>query len=143
MNKIPKKDADKILSEHTSLKAAYDKLNAHIAKLNSRVEKVIEQYNAEFGDELVALEVEIQSMSTGLSNISTSVADRMENYIADRTDKWHDSDAGMHYTYWMEDWQVYSTEIESFPDFGLFDNLHIEPIETPVLPSLPRKKDNS
>jgi hypothetical protein len=62
----------------------------------------------------------------------------MDDYMSDRTKKWHDTESGMNFTEWKEDWEEFSNYVVITPNFDCFNGMEILPEEQIKLPKFNR-----
>ena len=119
---------------HNALVADTEKYNNLVSDLNSRFQAVIDDFKNQHEAKLVALETDIQASTDTLEKLSSEQFEKMEAYISERSDKWHDTDSGTSFTEWKDDWGEFNSQITITPDFDCFNGMEIsfdEAIEIP------------
>lgn len=140
MKKILNSDYNNLAQHHKEINEAYGQLNALTDDLNKKINAVIEAFKVEHDNELVSLEEKIEGHSNYLCTEASIITEKMESYISDRSESWHDSDASEAYTEWLEDWEDYIAEVSHTPSFDIFDGLQIRQVDEITLPLASRNK---
>ena len=110
MRKLSKADEAKfkqLFGDMLSIKSQHDEL---INSLDKDVQALVSKFNLENDKLFSQMKEQYESIVDQLKAFASDKAQEMDAYISDRTDKWHDSDAGFTYRYWQEEWQDISDE---------------------------------
>ncbi len=83
------------------VRSRYDELRNG---LEVEIESLISKFNSDNGETIRALEVEYQTTAEELMHIAEDLHTQSQEYMDDRRDKWHSSDAGYEYNQWSEEW---------------------------------------
>jgi len=138
MHKIIKQDINKIVSAYNTLTSIKRDHEALQRTLENQLQDIVSAFNAKNKAVLEKMQEDYLSANSDLTEISNAIHSKMENYISDRSDKWHDSESGDKYTIWAEEWGHFAKELESFA-YHEFE-LEIESLATFDLPDLPEMK---
>jgi hypothetical protein len=132
---INKKEAALIASLHAELEAGRDKYNALSVELNAKLFATLTKFKDDYESELIALELENTVITNKLSALTLIETEKMESYIDNRSDSWHDSDAGCDFINWYDEWVEFQSSIEDELDFGVFNGVDLWQSENVKKPS--------
>jgi hypothetical protein len=98
-----------------------DELIKAIAEAKAKVEDAISIYNADKATAFEKVEYEIDKYNSVIESIidlQNEVAEEMQDYMSERSDNWHESDAGQEYADWNNEWENISLEAleDSYPE---------------------------
>ncbi|KZN63331.1 hypothetical protein [Pseudoalteromonas luteoviolacea] len=136
MNKINKKQYELIAQLHGELSSNVDEYNSLVKDLNSRLESVISDFQQEHGDKIVSLEADMLSVTEELERLSSEQVKKLDEYISERSDKWYDTDSGIEFQHWLDDWQQFSSDVTKLPSFDCFCGIDVSLDEVITLPSI-------
>ncbi len=138
MKGILKKDFDKISSLHEQLQNKVAAHNEHLEKLEAQVNKVIELYMKEHSEAVESNIDAINELQNQLEQLSETQLSKIDDYIVERSDNWHDSEAAATMDDWRYSWEEYSSNIIDNLDGYPFFSISFDAIEVPNLPSKDR-----
>ncbi len=88
-------------SKAEGLRSKYDELRNG---LEAEMHSLISKFNSDNGEAIRALEIEYQATAEEVMNIADDLHTKSQEYMDDRSDRWHGSDAGYEYNQWSEEW---------------------------------------
>jgi len=138
VKQINKKDSAVLTDNHNDLIANTEKYNNLITELNSRIQAVFNEFVEQNESQLVGLETDIQSTADNLEKLSLAQVQKMEDYISERSEKWHDTDSGLNFTEWKDDWEEFANDVVRTPDFDCFSGIEIQLEEKLKIPKFNR-----
>jgi hypothetical protein len=138
LKKISKNDAETLSKLNFELTAEHNKYNLLVADFNADILAVVEKFKAERESELIAIETNIESLSTALKNISVIQSDKMDDYISERSERWHDTDSGLNFTEWKEDWEEFGELVCIAPDYDFINGISVSYTDGVEMPKFNR-----
>lgn len=134
LNKQDKEIFTTQIARFSEAQAEHEKLVADAKKV---LESAIEVFLRENQSRIKSLEEAVKSSATELLKLSQDNSEKMESYILDRSDAWHETDSAHHYSDWSEDWSTFSQELNEIDCFCFQIDLSIDSealcIEIPAL----------
>lgn len=128
MKAIKSYDYDTIEHLVDALEKEREDINSFIADLNDAVSNAVDQTTNDAGNNIFEQIALYNEKLNELNEMLSENQAKMEVYSEHRSEKWHDSDAGMLYEEWKSDWDEF------------YDNacgMSIEEPEYPELEELP------
>jgi len=78
------------------------------------------------------------SVTEQLEKLSGEQVENLDDYMSERSDKWHDTDSGIEFQHWLDAWQEFNSDVTRIPSFDCFGGIDVSFEETITLP--PMKK---
>ncbi len=140
MNKIGVKDSETIKSIHDALELSRSKFNSLSLELNKQLQEVVESFKAEHEDELEGIQNEYDTAQNQLIEVVSIQTGKMDSYMSDRQDSWHDKSAGVVFNDWLETWTDFSENVEAELDLWVFEGIDLIQSVPNILPQTTKPK---
>jgi len=118
-----------------------DRLRWAIEECAQTLETVIEQFNLTLQEEWEKVEAAVEDMNEKIDSANefkTEIYGEMESYAGERSERWHESDAGSAYADWQTEWEMEIDRVEidrpddiEIPDSDAAEHLELLP-ESPA-----------
>lgn len=135
MNKVSKKDYQEINRVHDSLELQRDKFNRLSLELHEKIQNVINSFVEEHENEIAVIGCEYELAQEQLGKLVVKQTEKMDGYLLERSDSWHDNDSGVVFNEWLDCWNDYATQIETNLETWIFEGSDLtrsEPNELPL-----------
>ena len=135
MRKITDKIAAEFRIKQTKMAKIHKTHNELIGELENELRQIVSRFNDENNIQIDKMKIEYSDLAESLKTLSINQTTKIDDYIQDRSDKWHDSDAGENYAVWLSDWNCMEEEFERACLEDFWVEIEIERLAD--LPSLP------
>ena len=138
MNKISKQEEEKLNTLRGNVIAAKAEYDVLLSGLNNQIQALVEEFNSSNKVALTEIRTKYIDAAKELKQFSLEAISKMEAYSLNRSDKWHDGEAGFRYRQWIEEWEDLVSDMDDADEveFTVSVNLNWvpEPIELSVKP---------